>query len=137
MNPSRKFYIIASLIAASGLIWIAWHFFFFSNPVSGIHFCIFRNMWSIPCPSCGSTRSILSLLEGNVISALSYNPMGMIAGLTLPLLSAWLIIDFISGKCSLFHSWKMAERLLRKKSVAMTFIILVLSNWIWVIINQS
>ncbi|MDR2687631.1 MAG: DUF2752 domain-containing protein [Oscillospiraceae bacterium] len=35
--------------------------------------CSFYRNYQICCPSCGNTRSVLSLLQGDVISSLRYN----------------------------------------------------------------
>ena len=37
--------------------------------------CVFRGLTGIPCPTCGSTRSLVHLSHGDVLSALSLNPL--------------------------------------------------------------
>lgn len=37
--------------------------------------CFFKAITGIPCPGCGSLRSIMSLLDGDVCLALWYNPV--------------------------------------------------------------
>jgi len=37
-------------------------------------FCPFEALTGIPCPGCGMTRAILSLIAGNLEDAASYNP---------------------------------------------------------------
>ena len=37
--------------------------------------CWFRQMTGLPCPTCGATRSILSLAHGNLGDAIALNPM--------------------------------------------------------------
>lgn len=37
-------------------------------------FCPFELLTGIPCPGCGMTRAILSLISGNPSDALLYNP---------------------------------------------------------------
>lgn len=46
--------------------------------------CLFRFVTSIPCPTCGITRAVISLLSGDLKSSLAYNPMALpvIIGLT-------------------------------------------------------
>ena len=36
--------------------------------------CVFRYFLKIPCPGCGITRAVLSVLRFDFISALKYNP---------------------------------------------------------------
>ena len=38
--------------------------------------CTFRNLTGIPCPSCGTTRTALALLNFDICSALAVNPLG-------------------------------------------------------------
>lgn len=38
--------------------------------------CTFRNLTGIPCPSCGTTRTALALLNLELGSALAVNPLG-------------------------------------------------------------
>jgi uncharacterized membrane protein YfcA len=38
--------------------------------------CLFRNLTGLPCPFCGTTRSVGSILQGNLDAALAFNPLG-------------------------------------------------------------
>lgn len=35
--------------------------------------CIFRFIFGLPCPTCGVTRALFSLLKGNIASYIHYN----------------------------------------------------------------
>ncbi len=37
--------------------------------------CFFKLIYGIPCPGCGLTRSLTSLIRGNVLDAFHYHPM--------------------------------------------------------------
>jgi len=37
--------------------------------------CVFRGLTGIPCPTCGSTRSLVHLSHGEILSALAMNPL--------------------------------------------------------------
>lgn len=43
-----------------------------------IRICPFFNMFKIPCPGCGLTRSILCLIKFNFRESISYNILGLI-----------------------------------------------------------
>ena len=44
----------------------------------GFSTCIFHHLFDIPCPACGLTRSIGSLLNLEWSKSLSYHPLGFI-----------------------------------------------------------
>lgn len=47
--------------------------------------CIFASVFGIPCPGCGSTRSVMALLHGDVHGVLRYNPLGPVVAVLLAL----------------------------------------------------
>ncbi len=42
--------------------------------------CTFRHLTGLPCPTCGSTRAVLALLEGRPLEAVLWNPLAVLAG---------------------------------------------------------
>ncbi len=36
--------------------------------------CVFKVMTGMPCPTCGSTRAVILLSQGNILSAFRMNP---------------------------------------------------------------
>ena len=56
---------------------------------TGPSVCLFRNVTGLPCPFCGSTRSVGHILQGEFSDALYSNPLGYF-GL------AFLVVLFIS-----------------------------------------
>ena len=90
-----------------------------------------KRITNIPCPSCGSTRSVSSLLHGDFAGAIYWNPLGLVVLAIMIFLPIWLAVDLILKKDSLLQSYKSTEKILRKKTVAIPLIILVIINWIW------
>ena len=43
---------------------------------TGPSLCLFRNVTGLPCPFCGSTRSVGHILQGELSAALQSNPLG-------------------------------------------------------------
>ena len=43
---------------------------------TGPSLCLFRNVTGLPCPFCGSTRSVGHILQGEFSAALYSNPLG-------------------------------------------------------------
>lgn len=69
--PLRLF----ALLSVFTLILIASHMT--SSFTEGPVLCLFRKISGLPCPFCGTTRSIGSLAQGAISSAWSYNPLGI------------------------------------------------------------
>ena len=56
---------------------------------TGPSLCMFRNVTGLPCPFCGSTRSVGNILIGNFNIALQMNPLGYFS-------LAFLMLLFVS-----------------------------------------
>ena len=87
--------------------------------------CVFRNLTSVPCPTCGTTRAVLAAAEGRMLDALLCNPF-VTAALTVGL--AWLVLRLGFGRAVHFTAprpWKRA--------MWIALIALFLVNWAYVI----
>ena len=93
--------------------------------------CLFKHATNIPCPSCGSTRSVLHILHGDLRGGLYWNPLGFILLVGLIAAPVWTAHDLLMRKNSMLLSFRRMEMWLRKWWVALPAIILMLSNWIW------
>lgn len=126
----NKLYFILGLICLTGYVWL---FFSMSNQFqnSGFGVCAFKRITSIPCPSCGSTRALLLLLQGEFIGSILLNPFGILSAILLLIVPMWLFYDLISKKQTLFDFYKKAEEIIRIRWIAITLICIVVANWIW------
>jgi hypothetical protein len=61
------FLVVSFVAGASCFIWLA-----FGLPWPG---CSFRQLTGLPCPTCGATRSALSLVHGDLAAAWQRNPL--------------------------------------------------------------
>ena len=43
----------------------------------GIPFCMFKRVFRLPCPGCGLTRSVSSVLHGDFLKSWHYHPLGI------------------------------------------------------------
>lgn len=55
--------------------------------------CMFVTRFGVECPSCGSTRAVVSLLHGDFASAAAYNPV--VAFALVPILAVLLVSDLV------------------------------------------
>jgi hypothetical protein len=131
MTP-KKLYWIISLMTLGSFVWIGYHLIHAESLYSSSTLCLFKNVTGIPCPSCGVTRSVFMVIQGEWMQALMLNPLGFIALLFLVVSPGWMIADFILKKESLFQSYLKTEQLIRNnKRIYIPLIALVAINWIW------
>lgn len=97
----------------------------------GPNVCLIRSITSIPCPSCGSTRSALAIFSGDLYQALQLNPLGFIIVGILLIAPFWIFRDLISGSSSLWSNYKKTEAFFSRRTPAIIAITLILANWIW------
>lgn len=130
MNRYRL-YALMSAACMAGYSWLA---------VAGYHqavrtwepdSCLFKHITGIPCPSCGSTRSILTLIHGDILNALLWNPLGILLALILAGFPFWMLYDLLSRKPTLWIVYTQAELYLKRKWIAIPAILVILVNWIW------
>lgn len=93
--------------------------------------CLFKKITTYPCPSCGTTRSVSFLFQGDFSQALWLNPFGVIVGLAMLVIPIWIVIDFSKKSSSFFVFYKATERYISKMPIAIFLILLVLLNWYW------
>jgi len=98
--------------------------------ISETNVCIFKNITGIPCPSCGTTRSVLAILKGNVIDSIDQNPLGLVMVLLLTVFPIWILIDLVLGKNSFQIFYRYVEFSLKRKYIAIPSIVIVLVVWL-------
>ena len=127
----NKLYVLLSAACIAGYSWLAFTYFRDFSHLSETEICIFKHVTTIPCPSCGSTRSVLSLIKGDLAEALYWNPFGLLLIIILMIAPLWILYDLMSRKDTLFNTYLRAEHLLRRKWIAIPAILIVIINWVW------
>jgi len=127
----NRFYLLLGSACLAGYTWLLFSMFNSGINQDEIGVCIIKHVTGIPCPSCGSTRSVISLVNGNILDSLYWNPIGLILALIMIVTPVWIIMDLISGKRSLFRFYGKIETVFRMKIIAIPAILLVMVNWIW------
>ncbi|HOC43426.1 MAG TPA: DUF2752 domain-containing protein [Thermoanaerobaculales bacterium] len=91
--------------------------------------CLFRSITGVPCPSCGATRSVLALLDGDVPGALLLNPLVFAASIAF----------LAGGVVAPLWAWRRcpAPRLAHPlpRSIRLGLVALILLNWAWLIVH--
>lgn len=131
-------YTIILVACLFGYAWLEFVFTQNNSEHSGdLNVCLIKNTIHIPCPSCGSTRSVIALWEGSLRESLLINPFGLIISLILIVAPLWIMFDIVRKKESFFRIYRQSEIILRKKQFSIPLIVFVIGNWIWNIIKHQ
>ena len=110
----NKLYLILLIACLAGYIWL--YFSLTKNITESKSFevCLIKYVTNIPCPSCGSSRSIISLTKGDFIGALNFNPIGYLVAIIMLIAPIWIIADTIKRTNTLFDFYLKIETYLKK-----------------------
>lgn len=91
--------------------------------------CVFRSLTGFACPSCGTTRAAMALLEGNLLASLTHNPLAAIVGFIFiagaPIAVIWTFAGWpLATFPSPLPSW-----------IRIAAIALILVNWLYLMIS--
>lgn len=122
-----------TLILLACFIGYSWLLFLKFAPVKKLNLtvCVFKRVTNLPCPSCGTTRAVSQIFNGQIISSLFWNPFGIIVATIMVVAPIWIIWDLIKGKQSFFDFYTKIEKFISRKKIAIPLIVLVIFNWIW------
>lgn len=132
---SNKLYLLLGTACFAGYVWLYVNLSENFLKHDTLQVCLVKNITTIPCPSCGTTRSMISMFQGDFIQAMLINPFGLLVAITMILTPIWIVFDVIAKKNTLFSLYGKLETRLKKPMVAIPLIILVIFNWIWNIIK--
>lgn len=127
----RKLYTILFISCLAGYVWLFVGIKTNLTDNKSVDVCLIKHTTNIPCPSCGSTRSVISLSEGRFMDALLVNPLGYLISIIMILTPGWILTDVFTKKESLLKFYQKTETYLKKPQYAIPLIALVIINWIW------
>lgn len=95
--------------------------------------CPFNELTGIPCPTCGATRSVLHLAQGDIFSSIAVNPL-------TSLCFGAAVVYFFYSLVTLVFSLPRVDVLLiaqEKNAVRVGALALVFLNWTYLIVTLS
>jgi hypothetical protein len=127
-NRLYNYILILSVIAIFGFVLLN---IYETQKGNDAEICLLKKATGYPCPTCGTTRSVNTLLQGNITGSVLLNPFGIIACLLLTVLPCWILADRYRHKDSFFRFYKRTEKILYKPLSLLILILLMASNWAW------
>ncbi len=125
----NKLYLLFFIACFSGFIYLIYQIHNSENTHFGV--CLIKNVTGFPCPSCGTTRAVQLLLQGNILASLETNPFGILIAFIMTVVPVWIAFDLIFKRDTFYQSYKKTESTIRTKRIATVLILLVILNWIW------
>ena len=91
--------------------------------------CPWRDVTTLPCPTCGGTRAVVELVQGNLAGSLGSNP-ALAVGLALFLI--WAVYALAA---TLIPAWRFRVDLGAREKKAARFLAasLIVINWLWLL----
>ncbi len=126
-----KLYYLILIACLAGYVWLYISYTWATYGNNHIGVCLIKHVTNVPCPSCGTTRSVISLSHGNFIEALSINPLGYVIGLIMTISPLWIIMDIFLRKDTFYNAYQRMEALFKRPMVIAVFSITILINWVW------
>lgn len=107
------------------LVWLSAHL-----PVPR---CVFHDLTSLPCPTCGATRAAWQFLHGNFAASLRFNPLAFFVYGAIGLFDIYAVLVLLCAvpriRC---HNFTAAEKLL----VRVVTVSLLLGNWSYLLLAR-
>jgi len=130
MYKPYRLHLLLALGLLAAYVWL--YFSYTHQPLATeTSVCIIKHASGYPCPACGSTRSLLELMQGNIGQSALINPIGFLLFFILLFAPFWIAYDVISRQQSMTIFYQKSERIIRQKAIGIPLISLVLANWIW------
>ena len=136
MNREQiRIYTIFGLLITASLIWLIWNMLI---PGETATICMFHQVTGMPCPSCGTTASVMHILNGNLQEAIEGNILGFPAFIALILFTFWPGFDFVSRKLTFFKAYQISENWIKKHPFVLAMMLtLTAVNWIFLIAKHG
>jgi len=124
-------YRIVLVCSLAGYAWLAWNLLAGTGEHS-VSVCMVKEITGIPCPSCGTTRTLIALAHGNITDSLLLNPIGVVLAVGLTFFPPWIALDVLHRRNSFFRFYTSLESIFSQHPwIAFTGAAMVVLNWVW------
>ena len=136
MFLEKNIYLTFSIVCLFGYLWLGYNLNIHEKKASNTQICFIKKTTGLPCPSCGSTRSVLSIINGDFLKALLINPLGFFVSIIMIVLPIWITIDVFRKRRTLYITYEKIENIIKKKTISSLLVAFILVNWIWNIVKE-
>lgn len=122
---------IGFLVALSFFLFSIFYIFSYKYLPKEVKSCKFKNIFKIPCPSCGGMRAGINLIKGKMGKSFIENPLIFFVSISLFFWSIVSIYSYLKG----YH----LKLILNKAEMVFLRIFLIFSfflNWIYLILKE-
>jgi Protein of unknown function (DUF2752) len=125
-------YALVLGLSFAGYAWLSLNAFLFTERTTDSYtVCLVKNATGVPCPACGTTRSMLAIFNGNLAESVDHNPLGLLMMVLIFVFPAWIISDLIRRK-NHFHSfYNKVERAFERKIIMIPSVLVIIAIWAW------
>lgn len=131
MSSHKQLYGLLTVLCMGAYFYLSYQWIYPAVEEESYVVCPIKAVTDIPCPSCGSTRSVLSIMHGDFVDGFLLNPLGYMLFGALLVIPFWLLADVILKKRSLYHFTNKMIKVIAEKPYSIILISLILLNWIW------
>jgi hypothetical protein len=127
----KNLYFLLLFLGIAGQIWIVYSYIKLEQQEDSFNICLFKRVTSLPCPSCGTIHSIVSILHGDFREALSENPLGFPDLLLVAIVPFWILGDLVFRKESFYKIYLRSVEVLRIKGVLFAVLSVIFIIWLY------
>ncbi|MFA5072524.1 MAG: DUF2752 domain-containing protein [Nitrospirota bacterium] len=91
--------------------------------------CVFQDMSGIPCPTCGTSRALISFAQGDIIHAFVHNPMVLIVVSGVLLWFLYSLITLIVSLPRICFEFSPNE----KRRIRAGAVVFFMLNWMYLV----
>jgi hypothetical protein len=96
--------------------------------------CPFLAMTGYPCLTCGATRCSIAFLHGDVVRALTWNPLVLVALIGVAAFDVYAAMVLLTrGPRLRVVDWTRGER----RAVRIAVVVVILVNWAYLLAHRS
>ncbi|HBT75420.1 MAG TPA: DUF2752 domain-containing protein [Planctomycetaceae bacterium] len=126
MKRRTGFSVLLVLAGMAVLVWLYHRF----DPSQNAFFppCPFKKLTGLPCPGCGTQRMVHQLLHGNLVEAVRWNPLALLA---IPYVFCGVVVEYTPWGTSLRQKYPQIRGSFFGLTAARITLVVVLLYWAW------